>query len=128
MACDRGLIEQGEKAIAVAGPAPGIHESGCRDYFFGIPESEIMPLVDATAWHPGPYSLEYDDLRDYCSEYPSIVERIIDVATSHGFEREYIVEELQWRTQGAVYEPWTFSEVVAAKYYGRGIIKQFRQG
>ena len=110
------------EAKIVAGPAPGIHQLGTRNYFLGIVESEIMPFVDAVAWHPGPYSLEYDDLRDYCSEYPSIVERIMDVASSHGFEGEYIIEELQWRTQGAVYEPWTFSEIVAAKYYGRGIV------
>ena len=116
------IREEYPAAKIVAGPAPGIHGSGCRDYFFGIIESEIMPLVDAIAWHPGPYSLEYDDLRDYCSEYPSIVERIIEVANSHGFEGEYIVEELQWRIQGAVNEPWTFSEIVAAKYCGRGIV------
>ena len=116
------IREEYPEAKIVAGPAPGIHQLGTRDYFFGIVESEIMPLVDAVAWHPGPYSLEYDDLRDYCSEYPSIVQRIIGTASSHGFEGEYIVEELQWRTQEAIYEPWTFSEIVAAKYYARGIV------
>ena len=116
------IREEYPEAKIVAGPAPGIIRQDIRNYFFGIIESEIMPLVDAIAWHPGPYSLEYDDLKDYCSEYPSIVERIMDTASSHGFEGEYIVEELQWRIQGAVYEPWTFSEIVAAKYYGRGIV------
>ena len=116
------IREEFPEAKIVAGPTPCIHGIDIRNYFFGIVESEIMPLVDAVAWHPGPYSLEYDDLRDYCSEYPSIVERIMDVANSHGFDGEYIVEELQWRIQGAVYEPWTFSKIVSAKYYGRGII------
>lgn len=106
----------------MAGPAPGIHELGCRDYFFGIIESEIMPLVEAISWHPGPYSLEYDDLREYSSEYPSILQNIKDAASFHGFKGEYIVEELLWRTQEAIYHPWTFSETVVAKYFARGII------
>jgi len=116
------IREEYPEAKIVAGPTPCLNGIDIRNYFFGIVESEIMPLVDAVSWHPGPYSLEYDDLEDYCSEYPSIVERIMDVASSHGFDGEYIVEEIQWRTQGAVYEPWTFSEIVAAKYYGRGIV------
>lgn len=116
------IREEYPEAKIVAGPAPGIHDPNCRNYFLSILESEIMPLVDAVSWHPGPYCLEYDDLREYFNEYPSIVQRIKDVASSHGFEGEYIAEEIQWRTQGAQYEHWTFSEIVAAKYYARGIV------
>ena len=116
------IREEHPEAKIVAGPAPGIHDPDCRNYFFSILESEIMPLVDAVSWHPGPYCLEYDDLREYFNEYPSIVQRIMNVASSHGFGGEYIAEEIQWRTQGARYEPWTFSATVAAKYYARGIV------
>jgi len=44
---------------------------------------------------PSPYSREYEDLREYFNDYPSIILRIKDVASSRGCKGEYIVEELQ---------------------------------
>jgi hypothetical protein len=96
-----------------------------RDYLFGILESDIMPLVDAISWHPMyGTSPEYDDLREYYYNYPSIVQEIKDVASAHGFKGEYIAEEMTWRTplNPLPDQPWLYSEIVSAKYYARGIM------
>ncbi len=94
------------------------------EYLFKILNSDIMPLVDAVSWHPM-YSTspEYD--RGYYYEYPSIVQEIKDIASAHGFEGEYIAEELVWRTSNNPGSPQEFSgynDLIAAKYYARGII------
>jgi len=98
-------------------------EPGAREYLFGILESGIMPLVDAVSWHAmGGASPGYGE--DYYYEYSSIVENIKDVASAHGFEGEYIAEELHWRTpRNPVTHGYSeYSEIAAAKYYARGIM------
>jgi len=95
-----------------------------RDYLFGILESDIMPLVDAISWHPMyGTSPEYDDLREYYYNYPSIVQEIKDVASAHGFKGEYMCEEISWSVNPPPDQPWVYSsETVCAKYYARGIM------
>ena len=54
-----------------------------------------------------------------------MVQEIKDTASSHGFKGEYIGDELQWRTYaeaGPYPEQLGYSEIVAAKYLGRGIV------
>lgn len=59
----------------------------------------------------------------YYYDYPSIIQEIKDVASAHGFEGEYIAEELVWRTPETPHpDPWIYSDTVAAKYYARAIV------
>jgi hypothetical protein len=62
----------------------------------------------------------------YYYEYPSIVQEIKDVASAHGFNGEYEGAEICWNSPDC---PWcntrrypTDSNIVAAKYYARGIV------
>jgi hypothetical protein len=102
-------------------------ETENRNYLFSILSSDIMPLVDAISWHMGPsVSPEYEYWRAYYYEYPSLVQEIKDVASANGFTGEYIADELTWWTAESVpvYEQYmgTYSELVSAKYYARGIL------
>jgi hypothetical protein len=69
-------------------------------------------------------SPENEAVRDYWYAYPSMVQRIKDVATAHGFDGEYQVDELtSWKTGTATPDqPWEHSPIVAAKYASRGIV------
>jgi len=88
-------------------------------YLMGILESDIMPLVDGVSWHPFyGQSPEYEPL--YYYDYPATVQEIKDVASAHGFNGEYIVEEIGWSNIPEF--PLSYSESEAAKYLGRGIM------
>jgi parallel beta-helix repeat protein len=102
-------------------------EAENRNYLFGILSSDVMSLVDAISWHMGPsVSPQYEYWRAYYYEYPSLVQEIKDTAAANGFTGEYIADELTWWTAESVpdYEEYmgTYSEIVSAKYYARGII------
>lgn len=124
-------------AKIVIGAVCNLREACHHEYLFGILNSDVLPLVNVISFHPmSGASPEYKNLDDYPSivqdeyyrnyyyNYPSIVQDIKDVALAHGFEGEYIAEEINYRTQADFIptEPWTYSEVVAAKYYSRGIV------
>jgi hypothetical protein len=84
-----------------------------------------MPLVDGVATHPMyGVSPQYDEVRQYYDDYPSLLQEIREVASAHGFSGEYFAEEMNWRTpiNPNPYEPWEYSALVAAKYYARGIL------
>ena len=98
-------------------------EPGAREYLFGILESDIMPLVDAVSWHAlGGASPEYGE--EYYYDYPSLLQEIKSVASAHGFQGEYIAEELHWRTANNPHphEYSEYGETAAAKYHARGIV------
>jgi Glycosyl hydrolase family 1 len=114
------------EAKIVVGGSTNLLDQGPRDYLFGVLESDVMPLVDGVAIHPmyGP-SPEYDDVRQYYYDYPSLVQQIKDTAAAHGFTGEYFAEEMVWRTAenaGGPDEPWLYTDIQAAKYYGRGVV------
>ncbi|MFQ5874112.1 MAG: family 1 glycosylhydrolase, partial [Dehalococcoidia bacterium] len=93
------------------------------EYFFGILSSDVMPLVDAVSWHAmSGTSPEYGE--EYYYNYPSLLQEIKDVASSRGFEGEYIAEELHWLTpmNPSPNEYSEYSETTAAKYLARGIV------
>ncbi len=101
-----------------------------QDYLFTILTSDIMPLVDVVSWHPMyGTSPEYDWHRQYYYEYPSIVQEIKDVASTHGFTGEYEADELNWLTLDQADPtiiqmdwPIAYSETKCAKYLARGIV------
>ena len=112
-------------AKIVVGSTMSWVESGSREYLLSILSSDIMPLVDVVAWHPG-YGLspEYDHWREIYENYPSIVQEIKDVATAHGFQGEYTADEMVWWTEETAppNEYYPYSEKKSAKYYARFII------
>ncbi len=131
------IREEDPNAKIVIGAVCNLRESVHHEYLFGILNSDVLPLVDAISFHPmSGASPEYKNLDDYPSvvqdehyrkyyyNYPSIVQEIKDTASAHGFKGEYIAEEINYRTQEEFLstEPWTYSGIVAAKYYGRGIV------
>ena len=119
------IREEDPEAKIVVGGATDLRADYSRDYFFGVIQSDIMPLVDGVAIHPMyGVSPQYDELRQYYYDYPSLVQEIRDVASAHGFSGEYFAEEMSWRTSinPNPYEPWEYSAAVAAKYYARGIV------
>jgi hypothetical protein len=85
----------------------------------------IMPLVDGVSWHPfyGP-SPAYPDVARYYDTYPSFASELQAAAIDSGFTGEFFADELTWRTL-MTYDPgqpWAYEEIVAAKYYARGIL------
>jgi len=112
-------------AKIVVGAVADLRQAPFREYFFDLIKSDVMPLVDGISFH-SMYGIspEYDILKQYYYEYPSLIQEIKDTASAHGFNGEYIVEELTWRTPINPHpdEVWTYSDKVAAKYYARGII------
>ena len=113
------------EAKIVVGGTMGLNAANSQDYLFTILNSDIMPIVDVVAWHPFyGASPQYDDVREYYTGYPSLVQMIRDVASTSGFTGEYRVDEMTWRTpiNALADQPWTYSETVAAKYYARGIV------
>ncbi|GAH94211.1 unnamed protein product, partial [marine sediment metagenome] len=126
------IREEDPKAKIVIGAVCNLRESCHYEYLLGILKSDVMPLVDAVSFHPmSGASPEYKNLDDYPSivqdehyrkyyyNYPSIVQDIKDTASAHRFKGEYIAEEINYRTQAEFIptEPWTYSEMVVAKYY-----------
>jgi hypothetical protein len=119
------IREEDPEAKIVVGGATDLRADYSRDYFFGVIQSDVMPLVDGVAIHPMyGVSPQYDELRQYYYDYPSLVQEIRDVASAHGFSGEYFAEEMSWRTSinPNPYEPWEYSAPVAAKYYASGIV------
>jgi len=119
------IREEDPEAKIVAGGATDLRQEYSRDYLFGVLQSDIMPLVDAVSVHPMyGSSPQYDDVRQYYYDYPSLLQEIKNVASAHGFSGEYFAEEMSWRTAANPnpYEPGGYSATVAAKYYSRGIL------
>ena len=113
-------------AKIIAGPTPSLYEQRAYEYFLGILSSDlIMPEVDAVSWHPGPFPFELGERVEYLYRVPETFQEMQSTAEAHGFTGEHIPDEIQWPTSSnpSPTEPWNiFSEIVAAKYYARGIL------
>jgi hypothetical protein len=117
--------EYPEAKIVVGAVTPFAITPGAQEYFFGILDSDAMPLVDAVSWHAcDGTSPEY--MAEFYYNIPSLVQEMKDLASAHGFNGEYIVEEMHWRTPKDAhpmgYEYSEYSEIPSAKYYARGIV------
>ncbi|MGD2253566.1 MAG: hypothetical protein PVF70_11690 [Anaerolineales bacterium] len=119
-------------AKVIAGPAPGIFDQDCATYQFAILSSdEIMPIVDAVAWHMGSYPMPFGPSISFHYQVPETLIHIETTARNHGFMGEFIAEELGWPTEHnpSPSTPWfMFSEILAAKYYGRSILEHQARG
>ena len=117
------IREEYPEAKIVVGEVTPFTEPGAREYFFEILRSDVMPLVDGVVWHPGAgTSPEY--MADYYYDYPNLVQEIKDVASSSGFNGEYLATEMHWRTSESLHpnEYDEYSKTSAAKYLARGIV------
>ena len=113
------------QAKIVIGTGSDLRDPQTQSYLMTILKSDIMPLVDGIAIHPMyGSSPDYDQLKQYYYNYSALVQKIKDTASAHGFTGEYFAEEMTWRTSAftTVYEVWTYTQAVAAKYYARGIV------
>jgi hypothetical protein len=117
------IRQEDPQAQIKVGNTTGLADPRSEAYLFAVLESNVMPLVDVVGWHPF-YGHSPEQTADYYDRYLSIVQEIKDVASAHGFEGEYAVDEMTWRSPEMAHpdDPWTYSQTVAAKYYGRGII------
>jgi len=105
------------------GGTTGLDSPASQDYLFGIIKSDIMELVDVVSWHPFfGTSPEYHP--EYYYNYPSLIQEIKNTASGHGFTGEYQADEMNWRPHRDPDSdhPWTYSQIVTAKYYTRGIV------
>ena len=107
--------------ISVAGTG----DWASRDYLYKLIQSdEIMPLVDVVSWHPF-YDSSPEFETEYYYGYQDFVQYINNVASNHGFRGEYWATEMDWRSPECSWcsaDLPTYSNLVAAKYYARGII------
>ncbi|MBI9045538.1 MAG: right-handed parallel beta-helix repeat-containing protein [Anaerolineaceae bacterium] len=119
------IREEDPEAKIVVGEVTALDDPDTREYLFEILRSDIMPDVDAISIHPMVgTSPQYDEIREYYYDYPSLVQEIKDTATAHGFSGDYMATELGWGTLDNVSPgfPWVYTYTVAAKYYARGIV------
>jgi hypothetical protein len=111
-------------AKIVIGGTTGLGYPDSQAYLFNILNSDIMPSVDVVSWHPF-YGDSPEHNSEYYYAYPSLVEQIKATAASHGFNGEFRVDEVTYRSPDCTWcDPGDvlYSNVIAAKYYARGII------
>ena len=124
------IREEDPEAKVVVGAIANLYEPGDYEYLLTILRSDIMPLVDGISFH-GMHGVspDYEHREDYYA-YPSVLKEIRDIASAHGFDGEYMGDELVWRTSENPLEsePWIYTEIAAAKYYARGIVTQLGLG
>ena len=120
------IREEDPAAKIVVGSVGDAESPEGRAYMSALLRSELMPLVDVVAWHPGSGTSPSEDC--YCSEYyyeyPTIIREFKAIASAHGFEGEYRAAEINWRTPRVLEGYWQpmFSAPKCAKYYARGIL------
>jgi parallel beta-helix repeat protein len=114
------------QAKIVAGAMPKFFED-VRQALLMVLESGIASQVDALSWHPfygespaPPNECTHLDPL-YWREYPAIVRNFQQQAAALGFQGEYMVEEMVWRTptDDVTHECPLYTDIVAAKYAAR---------
>lgn len=112
------------EAKIVIGGTTSLKDPDSQEYLFTILNSDILPLVDVISWHPF-YGVSPEHSSDFYYTYPAIVQKIKDIATAHGFKGSYRADEILYRSPDCYWcdpgDP-SDSNVIAAKYYARGII------
>ncbi len=120
-------------AKIIIGEVTPLNELDSYNYLMQILQTDdVMAMVDGIAWHGSSgLSLEYQP--DYYHDYHQVwVDQIVQTAREHGFNGEFFSTELHWRTpdtpQTLHGKPWFYSDLVAAKYYARGIVWHLWKG
>lgn len=113
------------EAKIVIGGGSALTQQFTQNYLNAILDSDVVSMVDGISIHPMyGSSPDYAELIDYYENYPEFIKAFQEKAQTSGFEGIFMAEEMVWRTAGhqVVNEPWIYSDVVAAKYYLRGIV------
>ena len=121
------IRQEDASAKIIIGGVAFLIQRDVQEYLFEILRSDIMPLVDVISWHPMyGTSPAYNYHCQYYYDYASLVREIKRVAAAHGFDGEFVGDELNWLTpdQSSPYQEWpnSYSETQCAKYFARGII------
>ena len=122
------IREEDAGAKIIMGAVAFLAHRDVQEYLFEILRSkDLLPLVDVISWHPMyGTSPAYDYHREYYYDYASLVREIKHVATAHGFDGEFVGDELNWLTpdQSSPYQEWPnrYSEIQCSKYFARGIV------
>jgi hypothetical protein len=118
------MREEYPKAKIVVGGTHSLIDEASQDYLSRILRSDVMRLVDVVSWHPMyGSSPEYDWHREYYYDYPAIVRSIKSVAIAHGFQGEFVADEIHWNTPDIPEPPWpTYTETKSVKYYLRSTL------
>jgi hypothetical protein len=119
------IREEHPQAKIVVGAVSNLRFPPADEYLYTLLQSDIMSLVDVVAWHPWyGTSPECEYYLDYYYEYPSMVQHIKDLASAHGFEGEYQIDELSYAVTESANpaDLCSYSPMVAAKYAGRGMV------
>ena len=98
-----------------------------RDWLKRVLGSEVGGVVDAVSWHPFYGESPFNDRArgvTYWEDYPSTVQAFKNEVAALGFEGEYMVEEMIWRTLNdfVPHEAPHYTDIEAAKYAARAIV------
>ena len=117
------IREEYPDAKIQVGGTTGLDSSASQDYLFSIIKSDIIELVDVVSWHPF-FGTSPEHHPEYYYNYPLLVQEIKSLASAHGFTGEYEADELMWRPHldPDSDHPWTYTQIVIAKYYTRCIV------
>lgn len=126
------VIRQIDPDAKIVVGAVGRFREGDKQWLQTMLDSEVAPFVDFISWHPfygesplissGEYLNHPEPF--YWRDYPSEVEKFRHQATSLGFQGEYMVEEMVWRTNNdyVPHETPQYTDIQAAKYAARANI------
>jgi len=119
------IHEVDPQAKIVIGEVTPLDEEGSLSYLKTILNSDLTPQVDGIAWH-GSSGNSPDYKPNLFNRYPGWVDEIVAAARQNGFTGRFFSTELHWRTPDTPQlidgNPWFYSNTVAGKYYGRGIV------
>jgi hypothetical protein len=118
-------------AKIVIGEVCPLNENGSLEYLKAIIASDVLPLADGLAWHGSSgNSLDYQP--DFYRSYPGWINEFMVSSKQNGFNGQFFATELHWRTAESAQPidgmPWFYSNVVAGKYYARGITFNLSKG
>ena len=125
------MIKQTDPLAKIVAGVVGRFYEEDRQWLQSMLNSGVTPVVDAISWHPfygeSPllYSGEYPEHPEpfYWRDYPSNVQEFQQQASQWGFQGEYMVEEMVWRTQNDLTTETPFyTDIEAAKYAARANI------
>lgn len=126
-------------AKIVVGSVSNLLGESAREWLYALIRSDVMPLVDALAWHPlYGASPDYADERAYYYAYPGILKDIQETASAHGFRGEFRGDEIGWCSPDSNPNPnaalscgtarHSHTDTAAAKYLARGILLHLGAG
>jgi hypothetical protein len=107
------------------GGVSGLANPAAQDYLFELIQSDVMFLPDVLSWHPFYGEIPWEGQHpDYYAGYTRLLDQIKDISRAHGFQGEFIADEITYSAGpcGGCDETVSISEIVAAKYMARAVM------